>query len=69
MPTVFRRPYLLCALVIAAAVLFRHREVLFGAQVYHHEDAADGYYPSHVAAKRAFAEGKLPTWERGSWSD
>ncbi len=36
--------------------------------IYHPDDAADGYYPSHVAIRRAFAEGKLPTWERGAWS-
>lgn len=54
------------ALIVAALVL--HREALFGGQVYHMDDAADGYYPSHVAILRAWAEGKLPTWERGAWS-
>ena len=36
--------------------------------VYHIEDAADGYYPSHVAILRALAHGELPTWERGAWA-
>src|SRR5262245_59270467 len=67
MQAVARRPFLMCALVLLAAVEILHREVLLQGQVYHHEDAADGYYPSHVAARRAFGEGTLPTWERGSW--
>lgn len=53
-------------LVLAVALL--HREVLFSGSVYHMDDAADGYYPSHVAIDRAYREGRLPTWERGSWS-
>ena len=53
-------------LVIGVAVL--HHEVLLGGMVYHNEDAADGYYPSHVAILRALAHGELPTWERGSWA-
>src|SRR5262245_62100803 len=59
---------LLCAAVLIGGVLILHREVLFGGMVYHMDDAADGYYPSHVAIWRAFREGRLPTWERGSWS-
>lgn len=54
--------------LLACAVGFLHHEVLFQGQVYHLEDAADGYYPSHVAARRALSEGTLPTWERGSWA-
>jgi hypothetical protein len=56
-----------CGLVLLGAVLILHREVLFGGQVYHLEDAADGYYPSHVAILRAWSHGELPTWERGAW--
>src|SRR5713226_9473227 len=57
-----------CALIIVAAALFLHHEVLWGGMVYHMDDAADAYYPSHVAALRAIRAGELPTWERGSWS-
>ena len=71
MPNVSRRQRWLgwssvAILVVGVAVL--HHEVLFGGQVYHNEDAADGYYPSHVAILRALGQGELPTWERGSWS-
>jgi hypothetical protein len=52
---------------LVIGVLVLHREVLFGGQVYHQEDAADGYYPSHVAILRALGDGALPTWEPGSW--
>jgi hypothetical protein len=58
---------LLCALVLLVGVLVLHHEVLLGGHVYHMDDAADGYYPSHVVARRALAAGELPTWERGSW--
>ena len=58
----------LCALVLVGAALFLHHEVLWGGMVYHMDDAADGYYPAHVAASRALRDGELPTWERGSWS-
>jgi hypothetical protein len=54
--------------VLVLAVALLHREVLFSGSVYHMDDAADGYYPSHVAIDRAYREGHLPTWERGSWS-
>src|SRR4051794_3691021 len=57
-----------CALAGLLAVGWLHHEVLFGGQVYHMDDAADGYYPSHVAILRAYASGTLPTWERGSWA-
>src|SRR5581483_5940407 len=56
-----------CLVLLAAATLYLHHEVLVGGMVYHMDDAADGYYPSHVAAARALAEGTLPTWERGAW--
>lgn len=58
----------LCALVMVAAALLLHHEVIGGGMVYHMDDAADGYYPSHVAALRAIRAGELPTWERGSWA-
>src|SRR5258706_3495079 len=61
-----RSPRLVCALVLLAGVAVLHREVLFGGQVYHMDDAADGYYPSHVAARRALAARQLPTAERGA---
>ena len=57
-----------CILVLLVGVFVLHREVLVGGMVYHNEDAADGYYPSHVAILRALGNGELPTWERGSWS-
>src|SRR3954463_1818846 len=57
----------LCLLALLVAVCLLHREVLFGGHVYHMDDAADGYYPGHIAVMRAFAHGQLPTWERGSW--
>jgi hypothetical protein len=52
--------------VIAFAVLVLHHEVILGGRVYHMDDAADGYYPCHVAIARAYREGALPTWERGA---
>ena len=57
-----------CVALLVAGVVALHHEVLLGGQVYHKEDAADGYYPSHVAILRAWSHGELPTWERGSWS-
>lgn len=63
-----RRQVWSCAAVLVAAALFLHHEVLWGGMVYHMDDAAIGYYPSHVAALRAIRAGELPTWERGSWS-
>jgi hypothetical protein len=59
--------YVACAVAGLLAVGWLHHEVLFGGQVYHMDDAADGYYPSHVAILRAFGAGHLPTWERGAW--
>jgi hypothetical protein len=59
---------LVAALAIVAAVGVVHHEVLFGGRIYHMDDAADGYYPSHVAIARAWREGVLPTWERNAWS-
>ena len=38
------------AVVLVVAIVVLHHEVLFGGAVYHMDDAADGYYPSHVAA-------------------
>ena len=58
---------LLCVGLLLCAALILHREVVFGGAVYHMDDAADGYYPGHIAVARAFANGELPTWERGSW--
>ncbi|HEX4461386.1 MAG TPA: hypothetical protein VIA18_25570, partial [Polyangia bacterium] len=57
-----------CIVLLLLGVGVLHREVLFTGLVYHNEDAADGYYPSHVAIERALRNGELPTWERGSWS-
>ncbi|HEX6836621.1 MAG TPA: YfhO family protein, partial [Polyangia bacterium] len=57
-----------CILVLVIGVFVLHREILVGGMVYHNEDAADGYYPSHVAILRALRHGELPTWERGSWA-
>ncbi len=57
-----------CILVLVIGVFVLHREILVGGMVYHNEDAADGYYPSHVAILRALGHGELPTWERGSWA-
>jgi hypothetical protein len=52
--------------LIAVSVLILHREVIFAGRVYHMDDAADGYYPCHVAISRAYREGELPVWERGA---
>ena len=68
MSNVSRRWGWLCVAVLLGGVLLLHHEVLLGGFVYHGEDAADGYYPSHVAILRALAHGELPTWERGSWA-
>ncbi|HWE28329.1 MAG TPA: hypothetical protein VHB97_10025, partial [Polyangia bacterium] len=57
-----------CIVLLLLGVGVLHREVLFTGLVYHNEDAADGYYPSHVAIERALRNGELPTWERGAWS-
>jgi hypothetical protein len=59
---------LLCVALLVFGVVVLHREVLLGGQVYHNEDAADGYYPSHVAILRALSQGELPTWEPGAWA-
>ncbi len=67
MPKVTRRAWIVAGALGVLAVIWLHREVLWGGMVYHLEDAADGYYPAHVAAARALAHGVLPTWERGSW--
>ena len=62
-----RTIYIGCGLALALSVLWLHHEVLLGGMVYHMDDAADGYYPSHIAILRAYRDGVLPTWERGSW--
>src|SRR4051812_36865085 len=56
-----------CLLAGLLAVGWLHHEVLAGGMVYHMDDAADGYYPSHVAILRAYGHGTSATWERGSW--
>src|SRR5688572_18987703 len=61
-----RRTTLVLFGVLVLAVLLLHREVVFGGSVYHMDDAADGYYPCHVAIARAYREGDLPSWERGA---
>src|SRR5258708_4688241 len=61
-----RRSTLLCLLFLAVTALALHREGLFGGAIYHMDDAADGYYPCHVAIARAYGEGSLPAWERGA---
>lgn len=62
-----RAEVLWCLGLLLAAACLLHAEVIFGGQVYHMDDAADGYYPGHIAVARAFAKGELPTWEPGSW--
>src|SRR5438105_5885451 len=59
---------LACVIILVIAIAALHHAVLFLGNVYHMDDAADGYYPSHVAIARAFRHGELPTWERGAWS-
>lgn len=54
--------------LLALGVLITHGEALLGGQIYHMEDAASAYYPSHAAVWRAVARGELPEWERGAWS-
>src|SRR4051794_9041953 len=66
-PRIERGLLLGCGLLLLVAVVFLHREVLLGGLVYHMDDAADGYYPSHVAILRSYGQGVLPTWERGAW--
>ncbi len=58
---------IVATLAILAGVMVLHREVLFSGSVYHMDDAADGYYPSHAAIWRALSHGHLPIWERGAW--
>lgn len=53
-------------LALVLGTLGLHREVLLGRSVYHMDDAADGYYPSHVAITRALEAGRLPLWERNA---
>lgn len=62
-----RRVLLGVALFLSLVVVALHYEALLLGQVYHMDDAADGYYPSHVAAARAYAHGELPTWEQNAW--
>src|SRR5947208_12940784 len=59
---------LVCMAALLACAGVMHAEALFRGEVYHMDDAADGYYPGHIAVARAFSHGELPTWERGSWS-
>ena len=61
-----RRATLLVCLVLLALTLGLHHEVIFSGSVYHMDDAADGYYPCHVAIARAYAHAELPSWERGA---
>jgi hypothetical protein len=68
MPARMKTSRVACILVLVVAVFVLHREVLLRGMVYHNEDAADGYYPSHVAILRAVSHGEWPTWERGSWA-
>src|SRR6476659_4547362 len=63
-----RALFIVAGVSLLLAVGFLHREVLWQGLVYHMDDAADGYYPSHVAILRAYANGNLPTWDRGAWS-
>ena len=60
-----RRTWFACALIVVT-VLALHHEVIFGGLVYHMDDAADGYYPCHVAITRAYRHFQLPDWERGA---
>ena len=55
-----------CLAVIVAGVLVLHHEVVLGGDVYHMEDAADGYYPIRTASARTMMAGHLPVWERGA---
>ena len=69
MPGLMKTSRLWCVLALLVGVFVLHHEVLVGwDELDHSEDAADGYYPSHVAILRALAHGELPTWERGSWA-
>ena len=68
MPGLMKTSRWACILVLVIGVFVLHREILAGGMVYHNEDAADGYYPSHVAILRALSHGEFPTWERGSWA-
>ncbi len=60
--------WLLAAAIVLVAVCALHWEVVFGGQIYHMDDAADGYYPSHIAIARAYSHWELPTWDRQSWA-
>ena len=68
MPAAMKTSRWACIFVLVIGVFVLHREVLLRGMVYHNEDAADGYYPSHVAILRAVGHGEWPTWERGSWA-
>ncbi|MEO6953511.1 MAG: YfhO family protein [Polyangia bacterium] len=65
-PPAERRATLLVCLLLVVLTLGLHHEVIFSGDVYHMDDAADGYYPCHVAITRAYAHGELPSWERGA---
>jgi MYXO-CTERM domain-containing protein len=67
-PPLSRLQLVACAVLICAATLILHHEVILGRSVYHMDDAADNYYPSRVAGTRTLASGHLPVWDRGSWS-
>lgn len=62
-----RRVWYGVALGLLLVLLAMHYEALLLGRVYHMDDAADGYYPSHVAAARAYAHGELPSWEQNAW--
>src|SRR5690349_12381508 len=63
-----RRALLASLAVLVLLPCALHFEVPARGHVYHMDDAADSYYPGHIAVARAFAAGELPTWDRGSWA-
>ena len=63
-----RRPLVLLAALVLAFVIAQYGGALLTGGVYHSDDAANSYYPSHEMTRRALLDGTLPFWEPGSWS-
>ena len=63
-----RRALAFLAALVLLFVVAQYGGALLTGGVYHSDDAANSYYPSHEMTRRALLDGTLPFWEPGSWS-
>ena len=63
-----RRALVLLAALVILFVIAQYGGALLTGGVYHSDDAANSYYPSHEMTRRALLDWTLPFWEPGSWS-